>query len=100
MKLIAMLYRSLQALLIATVAGSGGAAAQGEQTGSAEELAWQEALARGNKAAFERYLELYPAGTYATEAFRCVIVLSQGLTDPSCAVETAAGPEQGGGDVY
>ena len=100
MKLLEMFYRGLHALLVGAIAGSGGAAAQVGQGGSAEELAWQEARARGDMAGFERYLELYPAGEHASDAFRCVIVLSQGLTDPACALETAAGAEQGGVDVY
>ena len=41
--------------------------------GTAEQRRWAEAQQRHDRAAYQRYLELYPTGHYAEEAFRSII---------------------------
>ena len=38
-----------------------------------EEADWNQALAEGSAAAFQRYLEQHPAGRHAEEAFACSV---------------------------
>jgi hypothetical protein len=95
MKRLKTLYRGSQALLLAALAWSGVLGTHTGRADSAEELAWQEARARGDAAAFEGFLERYPAGEYASEAYHCLVVLSLNLSEPSCTVEPAAGPARG-----
>lgn len=72
----------LRALLLAAAAGSAPplathaqAAASPEQEliGAAEQQVWAEAQKQKTTAAYERYLELFPTGQYAEEAFRLLI---------------------------
>lgn len=87
------LITSLRAFLIAALAGGGAAQAQ-RVVDPSEEAAWNAARSAGTSAAFERYLDLYPVGRYAEEAFRCIVELS---VDPAavCAVD----PDPGAGGV-
>jgi hypothetical protein len=61
-----------RALLI-TAFAAGGGAVYGQTGRDQEEVDWQRALAEGTSAAFQRYLEYYPTGRYASEAFACTI---------------------------
>ena len=71
----------LRALLLAAAAGSAPPLAGHAQTagpeqeliGAAEQQVWSEAQRQRTAAAYERYLELFPTGQYAEEAFRLLI---------------------------
>jgi hypothetical protein len=69
-KRLAALFLGLRALAIAALAGSPAAHAQ-EQ--SADDAAWAVASEAGTAAACQDYLEAFPAGRHAEEAFRCLI---------------------------
>ena len=65
----------LRTLLVAAAAGG---AVQVPHAGQAaispqEQAAWDRARGSGNAEAFQRYLELYPTGVYAEQAFRILI---------------------------
>lgn len=98
MKRIRALYRGPQALLLAALAWSGVVGTQTGRADTAEEMAWQAARARGDAAAFEGFLERYPVGKFASEAYRCLVVISLELTDPSCTVEPTTGRARGNED--
>jgi hypothetical protein len=78
-------YAALRALLIVSVAGHGPASAQ---TADQEETEWRAALSAGTADAFQRYLERYPTGRYAEEAFGCAIEAGLCASDASAAVVT------------
>jgi hypothetical protein len=72
----------IRAVLLAAVAGGaaplGGhahAAIEAGQpaVGADEQQSWADARQRNTVQAFQRYLELYPTGQYAEEAFRSLI---------------------------
>ena len=67
----------LKALLVAALAGSIGgpqAAAQDDLPADpADAAAWEAARTIGTEAACQGYLDQYPTGRYAEEAFRCII---------------------------
>lgn len=72
----------IRAVLLAAVAGGaaqlGGqahAAIDAEQSmlGAAEQQSWADAQQRKTAQAYQRYLELYPTGQFAEEAFRLII---------------------------
>ena len=88
------LITSLRAFLIAAIAGGGAAQAQ-RAVDPSEEAAWSAARSAGTSAAFERYLDLYPVGRYAEEAFRCIVELSVDPAGVCAAVES--GSRAGGG---
>jgi hypothetical protein len=69
-KRLAALFLGLRALAIAALAGSPAGHAQ-EQ--SADDAAWAAATEAGTAAACQDYLEAFPAGRHAEEAFRCLI---------------------------
>ena len=65
----------LRTLLVAAAAGG---AVQVPHAGQAaispqEQAAWDRARGSGSAEAFQRYLELYPTGVYAEQAFRILI---------------------------
>jgi hypothetical protein len=71
MNRLATLLVSLRALLIAAVAGAPTAHAQ--QVPGSDEAAWAAAVEADTPAAYQQYLEDFPAGRYAEEAFRLLI---------------------------
>ena len=71
MKRLAAVLLGLRALAITALAGSPGAHAQGAP--SADDAAWAAASDAGTAEACQRYLEAFPAGQHAEEAFRCLI---------------------------
>lgn len=86
----------LRAVMMATAAGGAAThlpvAAHAAVT-SAEQQAWERARSAGTAEAFQRYLDAYPTGQFAEEAFRTIIeqAWSSGLrTAP------AAGPGETG----
>lgn len=82
------LYASLRALLaLGMVHGVAGQTSA--QTPDAEQKAFERALQEGTPEAFQSYLDAYPLGRFATEAFRELVARSLGSrTMP----EPAAGP--------
>ena len=82
----------LRAVLLAAAAGgaAGGLPATSEAAITrAEQAAWDKARGSGSADAFQRYLELYPTGQFAEEAFR--ILVEKSWRQPS-RIEPAAGP--------
>jgi hypothetical protein len=71
MSRLATLFLSLRALVIATLAGV--PMAQGQELPSADDAAWAAAVGAGTADACQQYLEEFPAGRHAEEAFRCLI---------------------------
>jgi hypothetical protein len=71
MRWMAALLGTLRALVIAGAASSGAAHAQQPQ--SADDAAWEAARSAGTPSAYQRYLEEFPAGQHAEEAFRLLI---------------------------
>lgn len=92
MKYLATLCSSLRALMIATLAGGPvGVAPQAlAQSGAEREAAeWNSAQGVGTAAAYQRYLEQYPMGRYAGDAFRHIVELT---IDPNAVSGPGAGP--------
>lgn len=71
MRWIAAVAASLRAFLIAGLAGSG--AAQAQQPGNADDAAWAAARSADTAEAYQRYLEEFPVGRHAEEAFRSLV---------------------------
>jgi hypothetical protein len=94
MKYLATLCSSLRALMIAALAGGPVGAVpqvQAQTSPDREAAEWNSARGIGTAAAYQHYLEQYPVGRYAGDAFRRMIELT---IDPEAAVEgPAAGPE-------
>ncbi len=86
-------YASLRALLALGLA-HGVATPAAAQAPDPEERAWLRALEEGTPEAFQAYLDAFPLGRHATEAFRELVARQLGSrTLP----EPAAGPEPLGG---
>lgn len=71
MNRLATLFLSVRALVLATLAGT--PIAHGQELPSADDAAWAAAVEAGTADACQRYLEDFPAGSHAEEAFRCLI---------------------------
>lgn len=69
-RLAAALLR-LPVLAIAALAGAPTGHAQGSR--SADDAAWAAAIYDGTAGACQQYLEAFPAGQHAEEAFRCLV---------------------------
>ncbi len=92
MKYLATLCSSLRALMIAALAGGpAGTATTAYAQSSAEREAaqWNSAQGIGTVTAYQRYLEQYPLGRHAGEAFRHIVELT---IDPDAAIAPGAGP--------
>lgn len=94
----------LRGLLVAAAA-SGAASASSASAQStdpatcADDAAWEAARSAGTIDALQRYLEAYPVGCHAGEAFRLIVTLSE--ADPVLIEPAAGGPaDAGGGDLY
>lgn len=85
-------YASLRALLALGVA-HGVTTPGAAQTPDPETRAFERALQEGTPEAFQSYLDAYPLGRFATEAFRELVARSLGSRT---APEPAAGPVGGG----
>jgi hypothetical protein len=72
MKLLVHLVIAVRALLVASLA-SGVAASQERGLADQEEADWDQIRREGTAEAFQRYLEHYPIGRHASEAFGCTI---------------------------
>ena len=62
------------------------------QTGDQERQQWHEALAQGSARSFEMFLDRYPSGRYAGEAFRCLVETRLDPDSGGCAIEPGGGP--------
>ena len=71
MKRLAAVILGLRALAITALAGSPIGHVQAAP--SADDAAWAAASEAGTAAACQRYLEAFPTGQHAEEAFRCLI---------------------------
>jgi hypothetical protein len=71
MKRMAAIFLGLRALALAALAGSSSGHAQEGPT--ADDAAWAAASEVGTAEACQQYLEAFPAGRHAEEAFRCLI---------------------------
>lgn len=71
MNRVATFLVGLRALLLGTLAGAHGAHAQALP--SADDAAWAAAHAAGTAEACQQYLEEFPSGRHAEEAFRCLV---------------------------
>jgi len=82
MKLLVKFYATVRALLIASIAGN---AAYSQESGFAdqEEADWARARSEGTAEAFQRYLERYPVGRHAAEAFGCSVDAGLCVSDPT-----------------
>jgi len=99
MKYLATLCSSLRALMIAALAGGPvGAATQVQAQSSADREAaqWNAARGIGTADAYQHYLEQYPVGRYAGDAFRCMIELT---VDPNAVSSCSGAPGAGPGGV-
>jgi hypothetical protein len=71
MNRLATLFLSLRALVMASLAGA--PIAQGQELPSGDDAAWSAAVEAGTADACQQYLEEFPAGRHAEQAFRCLI---------------------------
>lgn len=71
MRWVAAMMASLRALVIASFAGSTSAPAQ--QPADADDAAWSNAQSSNTPDAYQRYLEQFPIGRHAEEAFRSIV---------------------------
>lgn len=63
------------------------------QSSAIEDEFWGKSRNQGDQASYNAYLENYPAGRYASLAFRCVIELSLMTPGHDCSVnQTVPGP--------
>jgi hypothetical protein len=86
MNRLATLFLGLRALLLATLAGAPMSHAQGPP--SADDDAWAAAVAAATPEAYQRYLEEFPAGRYAEDAFRLLIESQlEGIPDAAQGVD-------------
>lgn len=71
MRWMATVYASFKALMIAALASQSGSAEA--QEASPDDRAWESVKASGSAEACQRYLNDYPTGAHAEEAFRCLV---------------------------
>ena len=89
MRWLGAVYASLRGLLITTLAGSG--VLQAQQLPNADDAAWADAWQAGSVEACQEYLQRFPAGRHAEQAFRCLI---------ESRIETEGSPTGLSVDVY
>jgi hypothetical protein len=85
---LATLLVGLRALLLTTLTGA--SAVHAQELPSADDAAWAGAVEAGTAEACQQYLEEFPAGRHAEEAFRCLI-------EGQLELDPAVGPDI---DVY
>ena len=93
MRYVNSFWTTLRALLIAALAGSA-SPAPAQAPGDREAAAWEAAQAAGTIEAYQHYLEIYPLGPHAAEAFRSIVELSTAPEAPG------GGPPDPAMDVY
>ncbi|MEZ5826631.1 MAG: hypothetical protein R3C97_18440 [Geminicoccaceae bacterium] len=62
------------------------------QAPQSEENDWNIALADGSEAAFRQFLSRYPAGRFASDAFRCAVEVRIDPAAGGCSLEQGGGP--------
>lgn len=82
------LFSSARALLVAYVAGG---AMSAEAQSDRETQLWNECLAVGTVEACQRYLDEFPVGRYASDAFRTIVEISIDASRGGSASGSAAG---------
>ena len=101
MKRIKLYYSAIRALLIGVLATSGGTYLHTEAQAqdatielSPEDELWLDVKAADSPAAYQSYLEAYPVGRFASQAFRRLVEYSKLGSDASDDdyPEPAAGP--------
>lgn len=65
-----------------------------------DDISWYQARSEGTVTAYQQYLDAYPAGRYSSDAFACIVGMTQVPELASrCAADTsiepASGPEVG-----
>lgn len=96
-------FRRFGTLLLATVAGSslqpadmarGEVGAQQSPAAPNDQATWTVARKAGTAAAYQRYLELFPTGAFAEDAFRLLVESSLRTPKPVklVEIEPGAGP--------
>ena len=95
MKRLKLYYSAVRALLIGVIAtGSAAHAQEGSIELSAEDTFWLDVKAADTVEGYQSYLQAYPAGRFASEAFRRLVEqsrLGRPLADDDMP-EPAAGP--------
>jgi hypothetical protein len=66
-------YASIWTLVVASLAGT---AASAQQVTDPDTAAWEAAQSAGTYDAYHRYLQQFPVGRYAGEAFRLMVELA------------------------
>lgn len=79
MRFLGALYAGLRALTIAALASIAVSGAQGQNPTDPETAAWNRARQENTLEAYQRYLELYPLGAHAAEAFQATVELMLSL---------------------
>ena len=87
MRWLSAWYARAFTFVMASLVGSGGAMPQDDP----DTAAWQRARDVGTFEAYQRYLEEFPIGRYANEAFRYMVEES---------LDQEFGTDGGGGDFY
>jgi hypothetical protein len=93
MRYVNSFWATLRALLVAALASSA-SPAPAQAPGDSEAAAWEAAQSAGTIEAYQRYLEIYPLGPHAAEAFRSIVELSTETEAPG------GGPPDPAMDVY
>ena len=62
------------------------------QVPDAERQLWNRTLGLGTREAFGNFLDSYPTGRFASDAFRCLVELRIDPSAEGCAIEPEAGP--------
>jgi hypothetical protein len=93
MRYVNSFWATLRALLVAALAGSA-SPAPAQAPGDSEAAAWEAAQSADTIEAYQRYLEIYPLGPHAAEAFRSIVELSTETEEPG------GGPPDPAMDVY
>jgi hypothetical protein len=98
-KRLKLYYSAVRALLIGVIAtGSAAHAQEGSIELSAEDAFWLDVKAADTVEGYQSYLQAYPVGRFASEAFRRLVEqsrLGRSLADDDMP-EPAAGPGMGG----
>ena len=88
MRFLGALYAGLRALAIAALASVAAGGAHGQSPTDPEAAAWSRARQENTLEAYQRYLELFPLGAHAAEAFRATVLLMPS-GEPSVAPDQA-----------
>jgi hypothetical protein len=89
MRFLGALYAGLRALAIAALTSVAiGGGAHGQSPTDPETAAWNRARQENTLESYQRYLELYPLGAHAAEAFQATVELMLSV-EPSAPSDEA-----------